>query len=201
MTISATTQGIKPGVTTSTNRPAVPFDGQVIYETDTDLLKVYNGTSWVVQTGGVLQVKTANLLTTASSSSSTWATTGLTVSITPTLATSTIFITAMVNGGYNDGTTNLAWRLYRDTTAIAIPAAAGSRISVTAEPLGVSSVMNSSNLTFVDSPATTSATSYSVYFASMWNVGTVHINRSHNDTDNSTYARAISTITVFEVLA
>ena len=47
MTISATTQGIKPGVTTSTNRPTVPFDGQVISETDTDSLKVYNGTSWV----------------------------------------------------------------------------------------------------------------------------------------------------------
>jgi hypothetical protein len=47
MTISATTQGIKPGVTTSTNRPTVPFDGQVISETDTDSLKVYNGTAWV----------------------------------------------------------------------------------------------------------------------------------------------------------
>ena len=149
----------------------------------------------------IVQVQTANLLTTASTSSSTFATTGLTVSITPTSATSTIFITAMVNGGYNSANTNLAWRLYRNTTAIAIPAAAGSRISVTAEPLAESSVMCSSNLTFVDSPATTSATSYSVYFASLWNVGTAYINRSNNDTDNSTYARAISTITVFEVLA
>ena len=47
MTISATTQGIRPGVATSTTRPAVPFDGQVISETDTDTLKVYNGSSWV----------------------------------------------------------------------------------------------------------------------------------------------------------
>jgi hypothetical protein len=35
MTISATTQGIRPGVATSSTRPAVPFDGQVIFETDT----------------------------------------------------------------------------------------------------------------------------------------------------------------------
>lgn len=55
MTISATTQGIKPGVTTSTNRPTVPFDGQVISETDTDSLKVYNGTSWI-GVGGLVPI-------------------------------------------------------------------------------------------------------------------------------------------------
>lgn len=46
MTISATTQGLRMGVATSTSRPTVPFDGQVISETDTDSLKVYNGTAW-----------------------------------------------------------------------------------------------------------------------------------------------------------
>jgi hypothetical protein len=38
---------IKPGVCTSSTRPASPFDGQVIYETDTDRTLVYNGTGWV----------------------------------------------------------------------------------------------------------------------------------------------------------
>lgn len=47
MTISATTQGLRPGVCTSTSRPSTPFDGQVIYETDTNVLAVYNGSSWV----------------------------------------------------------------------------------------------------------------------------------------------------------
>jgi len=37
---------IKPGVCTSTTRPTVPYDGQLIYETDTDLLLVYEGASW-----------------------------------------------------------------------------------------------------------------------------------------------------------
>lgn len=38
---------LKTGVCTSTTRPASPFEGQTIYETDTDLTKAYNGTSWV----------------------------------------------------------------------------------------------------------------------------------------------------------
>jgi hypothetical protein len=50
MTISATTQGLRPGVTTSSNRPATPFEGQMIYETDTDRVLVYNGTAWVTTT-------------------------------------------------------------------------------------------------------------------------------------------------------
>jgi hypothetical protein len=37
---------IKPGVCTSTTRPASPFEGQVIYETDTDKMLVYNGSAW-----------------------------------------------------------------------------------------------------------------------------------------------------------
>lgn len=47
MTISATAQGLRPGVCTSTSRPSVPFDGQVIYETDTNTLAVYDGSGWV----------------------------------------------------------------------------------------------------------------------------------------------------------
>jgi hypothetical protein len=48
MTISAPTQGIKPGVCTSTNRPSAPFDGQVIYMTDVDQTAVWDGTQWTV---------------------------------------------------------------------------------------------------------------------------------------------------------
>jgi len=47
MTISATTQGIKPGVCLSTARPAVPFTGQVIYMTDVAQSAVWDGTQWV----------------------------------------------------------------------------------------------------------------------------------------------------------
>ena len=51
MTISATTQGLRMGVATSTSRPTVPFDGQVISETDTDSLSVYKGSAWAPVSG------------------------------------------------------------------------------------------------------------------------------------------------------
>ena len=38
---------MQPGVCTSSTRPASPYDGQVIYETDTDKTLVWNGTGWV----------------------------------------------------------------------------------------------------------------------------------------------------------
>jgi len=37
---------VKPGVCTSSTRPASPFEGQMIYETDTDKVLVWNGTDW-----------------------------------------------------------------------------------------------------------------------------------------------------------
>lgn len=37
---------IKPGVCTSTTRPTVPYEGQLIYETDTDRVLAFNGSAW-----------------------------------------------------------------------------------------------------------------------------------------------------------
>ena len=46
MPISNLGNGLRTGVCTSTNRPTTPYEGQVIYETDTDLTLVYNGSGW-----------------------------------------------------------------------------------------------------------------------------------------------------------
>jgi len=39
---------IKPGVVTSSTRPSAPYVGQLIFETDTNRLAVYNGSSWIM---------------------------------------------------------------------------------------------------------------------------------------------------------
>ena len=39
---------IQPGVCTSTTRPASPYQGQAVFETDTNKMLVWNGTAWVI---------------------------------------------------------------------------------------------------------------------------------------------------------
>ena len=38
--------GLQPGVTTSSARPASPYEGQMLYETDTKQLVIWNGSAW-----------------------------------------------------------------------------------------------------------------------------------------------------------
>ena len=47
MAISNSGVGIRPGVCTSTTRPTAPYEGQMIYETDTDKVLVWNGSAWL----------------------------------------------------------------------------------------------------------------------------------------------------------
>lgn len=42
---------LQPGVCTSTTRPASPYAGQAVFETDTNDISVYDGTAWVKYTG------------------------------------------------------------------------------------------------------------------------------------------------------
>jgi len=50
---------VRPGVCTSTTRPASPYDGQVIYETDTDKIVVWDGSSWVYKTNATAPTDTS----------------------------------------------------------------------------------------------------------------------------------------------
>ena len=50
---------VKPGVCTSSTRPASPYVGQCIYETDTLLAKVWDGSTWADYPGGKLTASTA----------------------------------------------------------------------------------------------------------------------------------------------
>ncbi len=204
MTISATTQGLRPGVCTSSNRPANPFDGMMIYETDTNLVRIWNGTAWKTlsysdaTSGSVLQVQSTTKTDTFSTTSSTYVDiTGLSVSITPTSTSSKVFVMVCVFGDHNNLDSGMV-QLLRDSTAISIGDAAGSRSRAST----ISSNFESNRpmtgaLNFLDSPSTTSSTTYKLQLRVT--SGTAFINRSSADTDNSAHMRAVSSITVMEI--
>jgi len=129
--------------------------------------------------------------------------TGLSVSITPTSATSKILV--LVNGVAGYQVYILRTRLMRGATAVALGDAAGSRTqgTLTAMAYAPSSYdaynMIPFSINFLDSPATTSSTTYKLQIASYsTNVG--YINRSHNWQNTSEYdGTMISTITVMEI--
>jgi hypothetical protein len=53
---------VKPGVCTSSTRPTVPYEGQLIYETDTDRVASWNGSAWVyTHSSGLVLVNTTTI--------------------------------------------------------------------------------------------------------------------------------------------
>jgi hypothetical protein len=158
--------------------------------------------SWATPVSGkVLQVVSTIKNDTFTSSSITYAdVTGLSVSITPSSATSKIIVIAAVSGNGDVGVNTSAIRLVRDSTAIAVPATAGSRTLATAQLFNNEpSAMASSIVSFYDSPATTSATTYKIQCVVCAGSGTTFINRADSDGDASSVTRAVSTITVMEI--
>ena len=132
--------------------------------------------------------------------------TGLSATITPTSASSTILVLGMVNGGgYGTGTNGVNVRTYRGATMIGVASSFGNRTEATASSHGGISGERMSNvgILLTDSPATTSATTYAFHLTT-YIAGasqTYYVNRSGTDTDNSGFNRTISSITVMEVSA
>ena len=116
--------------------------------------------STVIGAGAVLQVVSNTFATATSTTSTSYQASGLTLSITPTSATSKILITGAVPYDVYGGSNNQATlALYKGATNLmtngfAIIASGGS-----AELQSGSMAVN-----FLDSPATTSSTTYTIYF-------------------------------------
>jgi hypothetical protein len=127
--------------------------------------------------------------------------TGLSLSITPASASNKILILATINGQGVIGASRFAFRLVRNTTAIGIGDAAGSRARVSTNALYDASgrSIETNSINYLDSPATTSATTYKVQGYQTEGTGSHYINRSNTDDNNATYLRAISTITAYEI--
>jgi hypothetical protein len=161
--------------------------------------------SWAAPAGGGKVLQVVSTAKTDSFSASTSAgvytdITGLSVSITPSSATSKILVIAMVSGSGAIGSNFAAVQLVRASTAIALADTAGSRLSSSSQlaQIGADS-MTALPITFLDSPSTTSATTYKIQGCSAGGTGTVYINRSTTDANNSSSIRGVSTITVLEI--
>jgi hypothetical protein len=147
-------------------------------------------------TGSVLQVVSTTKTDTFSTSSTSYTDlTGLSVSITPTSATSKVLVFYTVNGKQ---TTTPSMRLVRNSTAICIADSWGGNQGTAGTFQGGSDNNQTTQIAgnFLDSPATTSATTYKIQVITDGGAA-VYYNRSPNDY----YARYTSTITVMEIAA
>jgi len=156
-----------------------------------------------IYTGAVLQVaQTVKTDTFSSGATSFTDITGLSVSITPSSASSKIFVFSTTPvGGNSSDQYNL--RLVRDSTAIFIGNAAGSRslafYGIDTSAIGSTAVLPQT-IVYLDSPSTTSSVTYKIQGKS--NGGTTwYVNRSSDDTDASYRTRTASSIIVMEIAA
>jgi hypothetical protein len=149
----------------------------------------------------VLQVVSATKTDTFTISSATFTDiTGISVSITPSATSSKILILADIKLSAQNATEFPGFRLVRDTTAIYVGDAAGTRIQGTyGGNVPSSNVILQGVGMHLDSPSTTSATTYKVQIRSA--TGTSYVNRSHVDTDSASFYRTASSITVMEISA
>lgn len=124
--------------------------------------------------------------------------TGLSVAITPSAATSKILVIASLFLWGAAAQTNGFARLMRGSTAIGVGATAGSRTPVsmfTTDGDGCTT-----GICFLDSPATTSATTYKVQIRTENAAYNCSVNyRQGGDGDGSSTPRGISTITAIEI--
>jgi hypothetical protein len=127
------------------------------------------------QTGSVLQVIQGTLAGAINTASTSFVTTGLTATITPKFSTSKILIiTTLVNTYSANSGVAVSYTTYRGSTNIA---PSGSGVN---QCFGKIYGTGSGNLqtqcySYLDSPATTSATTYTIYFAV--NTSTGYINQ------------------------
>lgn len=144
-------------------------------------------------------VQTVKTDTTSLSSTTTFTDiTGMSVEITPSSSSNKILVQFNVNlSNLSNGHVDV--RLVRGSTAIAVGDASSSRgqVTISKEAAVHGNGMEERTMMFLDSPATTSATTYKL----QWKTGGVDavLNRSKDDNDNTHHPRGVSSITAMEV--
>ena len=114
----------------------------------------------VIGAGSVLQVVNATYSTSTSTASASYTDLGLSASITPSSATNKILVFVSINAIYKNGHNgSVAVNIVRDSTQITQMAVNG--LSYTAD---TSADQTACSMNYLDSPATTSSTTYKIQF-------------------------------------
>jgi hypothetical protein len=171
-----TTKGDLFGFDTADARIPVGTNGHILTADSTQSL----GVKWAAPAGGgkVLQVVAASTTTFSTSSSNVFADTGLTATITPSAATSKILVLVNQNGIYKtaqNASAAATVKLLRGATNLTTFAVELAYTNSTMS-LGVASASTS----WLDSPNTTSATTYKTQYASKNNNAAIQI-QANND--------------------
>lgn len=143
--------------------------------------------------GAVLQVLTTTTTTLVTNSTGTYTSTGLSLNITPSSATSKILVMAWcpIRYGTNNGGGNAGMRINR---------ASGTILMTNNFINNVNAIIDISypvTLSYLDSPATTSSTNYTIEFA-LVNSSGVYTNPTVNWNSGTTQT---STLTLMEIAA
>jgi hypothetical protein len=130
----------------------------------------------------------------------------LSVTITPTSATSKILLTTSVFfEGSNSSNQNYLWTFYRDSTKLGQTANLGNRrggIMSTSNnhvSANADSTPDSAAYSYYDAPNTTSPITYAVAFNFSSNSGNMFLNRTHANTDSTSFERGVSIIIAQEI--
>jgi hypothetical protein len=173
-------------------------EGQMAYLEDTNATQYYDGSSWTELggTAGVLQVLSTSKTDTFTTTSTSFVdVTGVSQAITPSSATNKVLVTVTGVGNVNSAVDIFRLNLVRDSTNIG-QSTGGAVYNETAFIFTASSSHGTPfAMSFLDSPATTSATTYKLQLAVTSGTGAIGRTAANANTG------AITTITVMEVSA
>ena len=129
-------------------------------------------------TGSVIQVVQGTTTTPASTTSTTFLDSGLSVTITPTSSSSKILVMSDFGTSSGDSTGGMVIQLLRGSTALFYRGVSYKG--------GTTVIYNNASLNHLDSPSTTSATTYKVQYKTQTSSSTSIINPSYGGFPNPT---------------
>jgi len=171
------------------------------YYKDGDWLKVVREPlSGEAGFGKVLQVVSATKTDAFSTTSTSFTTiTGLTATITPTVATSKVFAMLSLNSD-SSNRAGKAYRVLRGATEIGIGDAEGTRIQAGIFWVPAGADYSTTQVwTFLDSPGVATATTYTAECRNQ--SGSIFVNRGNFNNNDPWAVRGISTLTLMEIAA